>query len=350
MAKLHIWHGDIDVTCPSEMYHVTQGSMSIDDFKRGRRSLSLGDGGYYTFSEAEIKWIEENKDAEDITMETFDDPVLQNISLMTPAGNRLLLPNDVVFDNYNHVKKTLTQCLGTYKNNGFTFPIDANIIQRKILSGEIKNLKKELQFFGTPDEVCTQVIDQLIGMLGPGYRALEPSAGQGALVKELMERRPEMEIIALEYSEINCAVFRNELPDIELHHGDFLEMTPEDIGGRFDLIVANPPFSKGQDVQHIMHMWKFLKPGGQLIAMSSPAIKTNNQKKYKDFREFMDFHCACSYPVQAGAFKSSGTNIETYINVIHKPWDEDETEAKREVPEEIQEEKKPEGGGQMSLF
>jgi 16S rRNA G1207 methylase RsmC len=29
----------------------------------------------------------------------------------------------------------------------------------------------------------------------------------------------------------------------------------------------NPPFSRGQDVAHILHALKFLKPGGRLVAL-----------------------------------------------------------------------------------
>ena len=350
MADLRIWGGDVDVTAHSEMYGVTHGSVKISEIQKGKRHVNLGDGGYYEITQKQVDWILKYyvDEQTDISMTTYDDPILQNISLMTPEGNRLLLPTDVVFENYNDVKKTLTQCLGKYKNNAFEFPVPADVVQRKILTGEIKNLKQELQFFGTPPKVGQQLIDQIIGMMGPGYRMLEPSAGQGALIPLLQDFRPDMEITAIEYSEINYAVLqsRGYNEKVTLMHGDFLATTVNELGGQFDLIIANPPFNKGQEIDHIMHMWKFLKAGGQLISMSSPSFKSNTNKKYTAFNEWLNDREAMSFPVGAGAFKSSGTNIETYIHVIRKYDDDEEVVEKKE-------EKKPEGentNDQLSLF
>jgi hypothetical protein len=350
MADLRVWRGDVDVTAHSEMYGVTHGSISVRAIQDGKRHVNLGDGGYFEFSQKQIDWILKYyvDDESDITMSTYDDPVLQNISLMTPEGNKLLLPTDVIFENYNDVKKTLTQCLGKYKNNAFEFPVPADVIQSKILSGEIKNLKKELQFFGTPPATGQLLIDQIIGMCGPGYRMLEPSAGQGALIPLLQDFRPDMEITAIEYGEINYAVLQSMgfNDKVTLIHGDFLATTVEEIG-QFDLIIANPPFNKGQEVDHIMHMWKLLKAGGQLISMSSPSFKTNTNKKYTAFKEWLDDREVLSFPVEAGAFKSSGTNIETYIHVLHKYEEEDEeiVEKKEEKKHEVQN-----NNDQLSLF
>ncbi len=40
----------------------------------------------------------------------------------------------------------------------------------------------------------------------------------------------------------------------------------------------NPPFSRQQDIRHVMHAAKFLKPGGRLVAvMGASAISGSNR-------------------------------------------------------------------------
>jgi len=45
-----------------------------------------------------------------------------------------------------------------------------------------------------------------------------------------------------------------------------MPVCPDSEGGH-DCVLMNPPFSKGQDVAHILHALKVLEAGGRLVAI-----------------------------------------------------------------------------------
>ncbi len=89
-------------------------------------------------------------------------------------------------------------------------------------------------------------------------------------------------------------------------------------GKRYDRIVMNPPFEKGQDVGHVIHAYELLKPGGRLVSIMSPAIKFNQQRKYTEFRQFLEEHNGWYEDLPADAFKESGTGVQTVLVVLDK--------------------------------
>jgi hypothetical protein len=82
----------------------------------------------------------------------------------------------------------------------------------------------------------------------------------------------------------------------------------------FDKIIANPPFSKSQDVKHILHMYKCLSDWGRLVSVASASIKTRQGKLYDELRELNPEY----YDLPDGSFKKSGTMVWTVIVVINK--------------------------------
>lgn len=125
-------------------------------------------------------------------------------------------------------------------------------------------------FFTPPDAAA-----DLIATAGPGrwQRWLEPSAGTGALVAALLEYEPELkEIVAVERSLVLASTLKDRFPELDVRTGDFLEITPDEIG-LFDGIVMNPPFHRGAAQRHVEHALKFLKPGGALTAIVPSTFK-----------------------------------------------------------------------------
>lgn len=76
----------------------------------------------------------------------------------------------------------------------------------------------------------------------------------------------------------------------------------------------NPPFTKSQDVKHILKAYSLLKDGGRLVSLASASITTREGTVYDELRslnpEFID--------VEDGAFKESGTMVNTVIVIINK--------------------------------
>ncbi|WP_432263267.1 hypothetical protein [Cupriavidus sp. TMH.W2] len=235
------------------------------------------------------------------------------IALLVADGDKIRLPK-VHLSQYGAIKGMLENAGGRYDIKGyFKFPegIDVTGVLSGLIAGEVVNGKKESQSFFTPDDIAYRVCRSA----GPltGRRVLEPSAGDGALAD--VAEAAGAEVVVVENYPPN--VLRLEGKGYTVVARDFMTVTRDQIG-TFDVILANPPFSKNQDIDHIRHMWTFLKPGGYLSTIASKAWQTGSQRKQREFREFLERHQAEVVEIEAGAFKESGTSVATVHICIQK--------------------------------
>ncbi|MGL5059908.1 MAG: hypothetical protein ACRC62_07985 [Microcoleus sp.] len=203
---------------------------------------------------------------------------------------------------YLDVKKTIETLGGKWKTNlqAFLFDRDpAEKLNTALGKGVVVDTKKQRQAFYTPDEVASTV-----AMLADveGCKVLEPSAGDGALVRACAKYGATT-VDAIEV-ESECKEILEMIANSVII-GDFLAQTPSPI---YDRVVMNPPFSKGQDVKHVLHALKWLKPDGLLfsIVIDKPHPKLESLGAI-DVAKF-----------DAGSFKPSGTNIATKLIRIEK--------------------------------
>lgn len=91
----------------------------------------------------------------------------------------------------------------------------------------------------------------------PGMTVLEPSAGGGAIVKELI--RAGAVVDAVEIDQAWAASLRTDFPDVITIVADFLSLLPTHSVGNYgyDLEVMNPPLDGGAGPTHIAHALKF---------------------------------------------------------------------------------------------
>lgn len=242
-------------------------------------------------------------------MTTCNDPVFAEIALMIPDGNTLRLP-ETQLSHYAKIKKILQNAGGVYKRCAFVFKNDARSIQEQLCGGEDLNQRKHFQFFPTPSELAKKAV--LATGLQPHHTWLEPSAGQGALADEAMKISRNGTLVELMPDNIKVLKEKGYSP-IE---GDFLQL---DVNQKYDIIVANPPFSKRQDITHIRKMYDHLKPGGTMVSFASPSWQNGAIKAQAEFREWVNQLNAKVETIQSGAFKSAGTMIETVMITIKKP-------------------------------
>jgi phospholipid N-methyltransferase len=256
----------------------------------------------------------------DITMK---DSLKEDLKSLVCEGNVAKLPTDKLND-YAALKKALVKINGKYKRNTFVFPIEAQKAVDELLKGETTDFKKKYQFFATPPELADRMAQDIV-FDKPEMRILEPGAGHGALIDAVLRVKPlnvELIIEFVELSDLNFDVLKgkysedNGVENMAGICGDFMGM---DMVGHYDLIIANPPFTKNQDIDHIRKMYDLLAPGGRIITLSSKSWYQGSQKKQVAFRDWLDNDVAACYSeLDNGVFKSSGTNVAGMYIVIDK--------------------------------
>lgn len=231
-------------------------------------------------------------------------------------GNIVKLP-DVQLDRklYMEVAKAIELIGGKWKGGkvaGFVFQTDPTDLFTEIQNGEKRNLKKEYQFFATPSDLADLLVSK--ADLHEDHNILEPSAGQGAIVNAINRMIPNKVVDTYELMPLNQTILK-KISTVNFIGEDFLL---DQSGKKYDRIIANPPFTKNQDILHIREMYNRLEYGGTLVSIASKHWQLSDNKKEKEFRNWLDEIDAYVEEIPAGAFKESGTNISSVIIVIDK--------------------------------
>jgi hypothetical protein len=239
----------------------------------------------------------------------------KNILLQcTVVQNRVYLPDEQIDRKlYMEVAKALELIGGKWtggKIKAFVFAEDPTDLLAEIASGEKRNLKKEHQFFGTPPELADRLIE--LAQLNNFDRVLEPSAGQGAIVEAMQRKWHNIVPTCVENMGLNSIVLTKK--QITHFFQDFLT---SECSKPFDKVIANPPFTKNQDIDHIYKMVEVCKPGGIVVSCASNHWRESKNKKETEFRAFLDGMGAVIEEIPAGTFKESGTMIAACIVIIH---------------------------------
>ncbi len=219
---------------------------------------------------------------------------------------------------YAAVNKCLEQTGGKWNRSkrGHLFESDPESIFSDMLeTGEYIDIKKEYQFFETPNDIVQQMVQ--LSELNFHDSVLEPSAGKGAILHEI---HYSCYLIAIELNKDNYAYLENEYKiDYNIDkiiEGDFLEYTPE---GKFNKIIMNPPFRNQQDIDHFTHAFdNCLADGGIIVSIISESPFFRTTKKAEAFRKLLKDNNAEIIELHPGAFKSSGTMVKTRIVKIVK--------------------------------
>lgn len=204
---------------------------------------------------------------------------------------------------YVEIDKALRNAGGKWDrgNRSHVFTTDPREILLDTL-GDKKSVdqKQKFQSFFTPNDLAARLAE-LADV--NGKLCLEPSAGMGALAwacrnhgavrVDCFEIKPDF-AKKLDADGFSCGVT------------DFLSVNPSS-NFQYDRVVMNPPFTKGQGVRHIKHALKFLKLDGLLVSIISNGPREQATLK-PSAREWIS--------LESGAFKESGTSIQTAIVII----------------------------------
>lgn len=130
--------------------------------------------------------------------------------------------------------------------------------QIELIEGTNRDLTKSQWF--TPPALAERVV-QWAGVCRSGnfdepYRVLEPSAGNGAIVRPLVAAGADVSAVEMDARyQLELSTLLPNKPRSWLIW-DFLGCTTGGLG-KFDLCVMNPPYENGLDAAFILHALKF---------------------------------------------------------------------------------------------
>ncbi|WP_217548870.1 methyltransferase [Pantoea sp. GbtcB22] len=245
-----------------------------------------------------------------------DNEVLNVLSACQCEGNNLILTGQLDRNLYTRTNKVIEAAGGKWnrKAKAHVFDIDAaERIEQIILTGDVVVPKDDFEFFPTPPDVVRHVIH--LANIRDGMTVLEPSAGQGAIAKAAHDAAADVMIDMYELMPAN----NDALHALNLRLSsigepvDFLTVEPNPV---YDRVVMNPPFGRQADIKHVTHALKFLKPDGLLVSVMASSVTFRSNKLTTDFRQLIEERGGHIEELPEGAFKSSGTMVNTIIAVI----------------------------------
>lgn len=215
-------------------------------------------------------------------------------------GDKLYLPAGQLDRSlYVAVNKVLEAIGGKWNRKAkahlFDKPIE-DILEEVLLTGQYVNAKTEYQFFETPEPLAGDLV--LLADIRRGETCLEPSAGKGAIARYM----PNPDCVELHPG---CREYLTE-HGFKVVADDFLLFNQP-----YDVIVANPPFSKQQDVDHVAHMIELARH--RVVSVMSASVKFRTNRKTQEFRALLALLNGRIIDLPEGSFEASGTGVNAVV-------------------------------------
>lgn len=240
----------------------------------------------------------------------ISDDVLAVLSNSVINENALILTGQMDRRLYVKTNEVLEAAGGKWnrKSKAHLFTGDATeIIEQIILTGEITT-PQDFGYFPTPEPIVKQLIE--LADIKPEMLVLEPSAGQGAIAREAAKIA---RVDCVELLPKNAEVLMSENIYRAVATGNFLETYLKPV---YDRVVMNPPFSRQEDIKHVMHALNFLKPDGLLVSVMASSVSFRENNLTKEFRQLITSRNGKIIPLPENSFRSSGTGVNTVIVYI----------------------------------
>jgi hypothetical protein len=232
-------------------------------------------------------------------------------------GNTMTLQGQLDRSAYKEVNEAIVAAGGKWnrKASCHLFEQEAEPLVQYILDAGELPPKNPFAFFETPPAVIALMIEAAEMDSPDCLQILEPSAGNGAIVKAIQEARGGHQHTVRVYEvDHNRAVALSRIEGVDGTCGDFLEEPPSQL---YDRILMNPPFAVAGNAQayidHINHAAKMLLPGGILVAIAPNGFTFRTDKKATSFRDGLAEKGAEITELPEGAFKASGTGVRTVM-------------------------------------
>lgn len=234
-------------------------------------------------------------------------------------GLSLKLTRKIARDLYIKINKALEALGGEWqrKAQAHVFKSDVRPALKALLESGTVLSDADYGFFETPPKLAAELVSW--ADVRPDHLALEPSAGFGRIVDALLEAGARVRIFERHPERrrhLDTRYARDHAVAIGLND-DFMacQFSPA-----FDRVVMNPPFERQADIDHVLHAWRCVKPGGRLVSIMAAGTLFRQDRKAKEFRAFLESEPAKSTATgnPGDAFKASGTLVRTITVVIDK--------------------------------
>jgi len=261
--------------------------------------------------------------------------VSSTIEALIIEGNLIRLPSyfgQLPEAEFKELKKRMSNIGGAWKTNkqGWLFKTDPTPFLTKLRAGTDVNIYQDHQFFFTTREVFDFMIDwdlhhawklELPTHLSSNSNVnfLEPEAGEGHIIEYFMEKfgkTKNLKVFCCETMDRNAEILASK--GFTPFRRDFLKLKEHD--NFFDLIIANPPFSDNQYIEHIYKMYDVTREGGTILTIAPDNYNDSNDKKRMEFKEWLHSVHAIEKSVPPKLFKGNGANVKTnviWIDVLY---------------------------------
>lgn len=267
--------------------------------------------------------------------------VLQNDLSYGPKS--ISVTKQLARSDYSKVKVLLERLGGVWNSSAqqFDFTRDPELLIQRVVDFGSQNVNKWSYYPSTQNVFDFMKDHTSLEFFGAGDRTLkvlEPSAGEGFLIKSLLsfaeQEGRSFDVAGYDIDPINVLCCQEH--GLDVTQSDFLDVTPEPI---YDLICMNPPFSGETFIKHIFHAQKFLKPDGVLLSVIP--VGWHTRAKSKGAQDLLEqIQLLCPENLDEGNFLDKdtfkGVSIDTaVIELRSREWAAKRIECKEHLEDRL---------------
>lgn len=244
----------------------------------------------------------------------------------TIDGTHLTIATQLDRDDYIAVNKVLEALGGKWNRRlrAHVFPADPTADINRIIAGDDApgHAKATEGFVATPPEVAEQIIKlhtNLHDARSP--RVLEPSAGDGALVRAILAANHNARVTAIEPNAQRAAAIVG--PNVRVLLSTFEEHAARNPEPSYDYAVMNPPFSVPSNrtiwIDHLQLPWELLAPGGRLVCIAPAGYEFRADRRHTHARDLINAHGGHARLTDDAFSDSTAKGIRTVLLWADKP-------------------------------
>lgn len=174
-----------------------------------------------------------------------------------------------------------------------------------ILRAQATLIRRLSGYFPTPQRLACRMVEA--ASLRDGLFIVEPSAGDGAIAREIRRAGFEPQVIERDRS------LREILSKqgFNLIGSDFFTYT-----GEADRFLMNPPFEALADIDHVRHAFELLRPNGRVVSVMSQSAFFRSCAKAVSFREWFTSRGEILEELTRGTFGASDTQVGAKLVIL----------------------------------